>query len=461
MKKLLLIGFAALATFCLVACGDEVTNTIGIQQLAAGKSLGACSDVNVGEMVFVTDSSAVFFCAGGKWQPLNGKDGIDGKDGADGAEGVPGKDGEKGEKGDKGDIGAAGTDGKNGENGVDGKGCSFVDDGEGSITITCGEGDSAKTTKTYKALCGNTPYDPAEKSCLDSRILCDTSSEGVVAAAANGGKFTCRSSKWDVATELEGMFNKGCVEDSQGASVTFGYSNWVCRADSIGWVYDFENINYGSVTYAGRTYKTVGIGEQMWMAENLNYADSVTSPNLKGNSWCLKNDKRKCEELGRLYSWTAAVDMSSAYLKKSALADGVSPARRRGVCPEGWHIPDTTEFRQLLNFANKYKGEETLAASLKSVDWPDSSKNGVSLGVNRFGFNWRLSGFYTNTVSNKWSEVHAYFQLRTESSENENFAYHAGVASIWDDARIGAIYPGAASLTDAKLYGYSVRCLKD
>ena len=472
MKKFFLASSAAaMAAFGLIACGDESTiNQItqeGIPQIAAGESLGKCSDKNVGEMFFVTDSSAVYYCADGKWKSLNGKDG---------------------DKGDKGEstssvdtliVNSKDTliirdtvvmsnrdtvivlDTIVGLNGKDGKNCTFFDDGEGSITITCGEGDSVKTSTAYKALCGSTPYDPANKTCLDSRILCDSAAEGVVASAVNGGKFTCRSNKWDAATEMEIAINKGCVASIQGEQATFGYSNWVCRADSIGWVYDFEHINYGTITYAGQTYKTVGIGEQMWMAENLNYADSAKTPNLKGGSWCFMNNKTNCTKYGRLYSWTAAMDLPNIYLKQSALADGFTSNRTRGICPEGWHVPDTTEFRKLFNFAEKHKGEESLSASLKSTDWPDSTKNGVSLGVDRFGFSWRLSGFYTSTVSNKWSEVHAYFHLSTESREDVQYAYHAGVASVWDSARLAAIYPGTSSLTDTKPYGYSVRCLKD
>ena len=110
MKKsfqyVLAVAAAAVAAFSLSACGDDVTEVTEIRQegmavLEKGEKLSkqACDTTNVGEMLFVMDSSEAFICNGESWQTLKGKDGSDGKDGKDG------KDGEKGEKGDKGDTG--------------------------------------------------------------------------------------------------------------------------------------------------------------------------------------------------------------------------------------------------------------------------------------------------------------------------------------------------------------------
>lgn len=52
----------------------------------------------------------------------------------------------------------------------------------------------------------------------------------------------------------------------------------------------------------GQTYKTVTIGTQTWMAENLNYADSVMTPSLNGRSWCYDNNADSCAKYGRLYT---------------------------------------------------------------------------------------------------------------------------------------------------------------
>ena len=64
-----------------------------------------------------------------------------------------------------------------------------------------------------------------------------------------------------------------------------------------------------------QVYKTIQIGEQVWMAQNLNYADSVAMPSLLGGSWCYDNDEENCRKAGRLYTWGATVD-SINYLAK-------------------------------------------------------------------------------------------------------------------------------------------------
>ena len=69
----------------------------------------------------------------------------------------------------------------------------------------------------------------------------------------------------------------------------------------------------------GQTYRTVKIGTQEWMAENLNY--KVDS------SFCYNDSAKYCEKYGRLYTWNSAAT----------------------ICPIGWHLPDTTEWRTLIN----------------------------------------------------------------------------------------------------------------
>ncbi|MCQ2063457.1 MAG: hypothetical protein MJY99_09010, partial [Fibrobacter sp.] len=91
-KKYLLA--AAAGTLMLAACGDDVTEVNEIHQdgmavLEAGEKLSkqACDTTNVGEMLFVMDSSAAFVCDGKSWQTFKGEDG---------GKGDPGKDGDNG-----------------------------------------------------------------------------------------------------------------------------------------------------------------------------------------------------------------------------------------------------------------------------------------------------------------------------------------------------------------------------
>lgn len=73
----------------------------------------------------------------------------------------------------------------------------------------------------------------------------------------------------------------------------------------------------------GKRYRTVEIGNQCWMADNLNYF--VT------DSRCYEDDFENCDRYGRLYNWTQAV---------GSWDDDMN----RGICPEGWHIPSRNEW---------------------------------------------------------------------------------------------------------------------
>jgi len=74
------------------------------------------------------------------------------------------------------------------------------------------------------------------------------------------------------------------------------------------------------------TYKTVVIGNKIWMAENLNYAYMQPTSGLDSSSFCYNNESANCDTYGRLYLWNAAMD----------------------ACPEGWHLPSESEMDKLI-----------------------------------------------------------------------------------------------------------------
>lgn len=127
-------------------------------------------------------------------------------------------------------------------------------------------------------------------------------------------------------------------------------------------------ISYGEMTdYRDwQSYKTVVIGSQMWMAENLNYEME--------NSYCYDDDKENCYKYGRLYTWVAALN----------------------GCPDEWHLPTQEEFEDLIN----YVGGESIAGSLlKSKDeWNGTNEYGFSAlptGQRSFDSKYTDMGGYT------------------------------------------------------------------
>ena len=158
----------------------------------------------------------------------------------------------------------------------------------------------------------------------------------------------------------------------------------------------------------GQSYDVVKIGDLTWMAENLNFETA--------GSFCLDGDSRNCKRLGRLYSWAEA----------------------KTVCPEGWRLPTSADFAQILAQSldgNPGAVSNEAGAKLKSSDGWFKKGN----GSDEFGFNALPAGYRVaiskaddGTISGgKFDGIggYAYFWSATEDSENpESNAYYMFLA---------------------------------
>lgn len=133
---------------------------------------------------------------------------------------------------------------------------------------------------------------------------------------------------------------------------------WPPQNISAGSIYD-EKANTLTDLRDSQVYKTIHVvGEEahydrVWMAENLNYAYLQQTGEMDSSSFCYDNDSANCETYGRLYLFSAAADSAAIFSKTGkgcgyqsfCFAEGVV---NRGVCPSGWHLPDTLEMVRLL-----------------------------------------------------------------------------------------------------------------
>ncbi|MBK8802942.1 MAG: chitobiase/beta-hexosaminidase C-terminal domain-containing protein [Fibrobacteres bacterium] len=192
------------------------------------------------------------------------------------------------------------------------------------------------------------------------------------------------------------------------------------------------SISYGTLTDTrdGQIYKTVVIGTQTWMAENLSY--KVDS------SWCYENSADSCSKYGRLYNWVTVMGLDSAY--NSELWSGALP--RQGICPSGWHVPSDAEWSMLPTFLDSSKA----GTKLKSTSGWLNSGNGTDVN----GFRALPEG--TRNKDGFFSLVgrYAYFWSSSES--------RAGYARGID---LGSGFESLVRGDSFKKYGFSVRCLKD
>jgi len=171
-----------------------------------------------------------------------------------------------------------------------------------------------------------------------------------------------------------------------------------------------------------KTYKTAKIGEQVWMAENLNYAAE--------SSKCYNDSTAYCEKYGRLYNWNTAM--------KS--------------CPSGWHLPSKDEWQTLVNFAG---GIRVAGKKLKAAEgWKYSdeiNKNKYSgYGTDDYGFS-ALPGGY-GSFDGSFGGGDDLILWTSSTAEDSNGAYLSGTLHDRD---------GIGGGDYDKNFLHSVRCLKD
>ena len=182
-----------------------------------------------------------------------------------------------------------------------------------------------------------------------------------------------------------------------------------------------DNCEYGELKDErdSKTYKTVKIGNQWWMAENLNYRNYG---NATGR-YCYNDETSYCATYGHLYTWTIA----------------------QNACPIGWHVPSVDEFNVLLKNVG---GSSVAGAKLKSNSGWNSNGNGSDeygfavLPAGTFDGHWTYNNLLNKT--DFWT---------SEASANTDGAYGLYIGSDVDEAQIASF--GSIS------YGFSVRCLKD
>ena len=170
----------------------------------------------------------------------------------------------------------------------------------------------------------------------------------------------------------------------------------------------------------GPSYGVVKIGEQTWMAANLNFETA--------GSFCPEGDSRNCKRLGRLYSWAEA----------------------SSVCPEGWRLPTKADFEKLI--AEMLKGgvassKGDAGAALKAKDGWFKKGNGSDV----LGFKALPAGF--RGADGKFDGIggYAYFWSATEDDEfPESLAYYLFLSFSSDAASLNAF---------AKEDYRSVRCV--
>jgi len=189
-----------------------------------------------------------------------------------------------------------------------------------------------------------------------------------------------------------------------------------------------------TVTYAGKTYNTVQIGNQCWLKENLDVGTMIPGIDEMANNgiiekYCYNNNPTNCETYGGLYQWNETMQYSTT--------PGV-----QGICPPEWHIPTWEEF-------NTLKG--AVGGDGNALKREDQGIGGGQ-GTNTSGFSALLAGFRDDDGGSFGGL--GYYTTFWSSTEGGSAA-GAGVLFLGYDNGVIGLYYGT------KTDGFSVRCLKD
>jgi len=172
----------------------------------------------------------------------------------------------------------------------------------------------------------------------------------------------------------------------------------------------------------GKTYHTVKIGDQTWMAENLNYKT--------GESVCYDKKESNCQKYGRLYDWDDAMK----------------------ACPAGWHLPSDAEWGTLVKYVDPNASgnySNNAGTELKSkTGW--STDEDYEAATDDYGFSALPGGLGSSDGNFYYAGSNGYWWSATEGD-----ADYAWVRNMHYSSE------SVARQNNSKSYLFSLRCSQD
>ena len=296
-----------------------------------------------------------------------------------------------------------------------------------ALLVACGDDGSSNPVtdsdedSSSSVIASDVKQSGGSKSSCSSEKAKSSSSSSVTASDVKQSSDSESSSSFSEKAKSSSSSAKSSSSDASSSSVVQPSSSVAyvepCRTDSV------DTCEYGTLTDErdGQTYKTVKIGTQTWMAENLNYAYLQPTAELDSSSFCYRDSASYCEKYGRLYSWDVAIN----------------------ICPDGWHLPDTTEWNTLFAAVG---GSSTAGKMLKSTSGWKNSGN----GTDAYSFAVLPAGYGDNGKTYDFEGSDADFWSSTEDDSGSAYDvlmnYHDDVAYLFNFG---------------KRHAFSVRCVKD
>lgn len=308
------------------------------------------------------------------------------------------------------------------------------------MTAFCGGDvtDDGGNAILAKGVCWSTNKKP---TCADQHL---------VAADHNSGAFTCKISGLVPSTTYH---VRAFVTYSDGT--VYGNEVVFTTSDDQNTIADID----------GNVYGTVVIGNQVWMRENLrttHFADGTPIPDHTNDKLAsyskpilyrplYNGSHNPPAEYGLLYNWPAVMHGKSP--------SSANPSGVQGVCPDGWHVPSTAEWKEMIDYV---RDNEEFIESSKCVSKALASTTGWEKkgyvgrnpqNNNSTGFSALPVGWYSPEFGN-FLKCGEYCGFWTASSGNE-----WALQQVWMDTYLRSPYYAKGTYDESD--SYSVRCVMD
>ena len=288
---------------------------------------------------------------------------------------------------------------------------------DSTVQVLCYEG-------RYTVIMPTEPDEPHEETLLDKEaklISCGEDEESFHQGQIDTTiYYLCYKGEISVAAEFDMIMGHPCKAEHKGY---YSYQNSIYSCNGFAWHFASDSLVTGTVEDErdGTVYGTIGIGDQIWLSENMNLAID--------SSWCPEDSLKYCENFGRLYRW-------DVILGENAQVDN--------ICPTGFRVPTNEELEKLEKFGKTWFKNKMDTQIFKTKNFtPGEDLLGFSLYLAggrslKGSYNgWRSS---TNLCSQDYSDADSSAYVYRLSGENS----------------------GNFVLTRQKAYlSCSVRCIKD
>ena len=297
----------------------------------------------------------------------------------------------------------------NGSSSSDGKASSS----SGKVESSSNKGEKSSSSKKVESSSSS----KADASSSSNKTEASSSSVKTEKSSSSDKPVESSSSETKPVESSSSVENSSSAAESSSATIPsklYDCEKYKCVTTK----YLNPEIDYGEYLDErdSLVYRTVQIGEQVWMAQNMNYY-------VKGSD-CYASDTLKCLSNGRMYPWIIA----------------------NQICPNGWHLPDTADFNRLVDFVKQNNGGKDVAPNL------------ITGKKDIFGFSSITSGGYGTGA--KFTESDKQYYWTSTALEDDPSTIEDESKKAW----VRYLYRSGKYLSYERFnqeWLLSIRCLKD